>query len=104
SCRARRLALSAHRGRPGAGAHGEGHEILQGRRLELSAPAQSEDREAPETMTASGGFTSMEHRALPLYASDGDEPMASPTKLALTVLGPSMLVLSGCADLALQDT
>ena len=32
--RTRRVALSAHRGRPGAGAHGEGHEILQGRRLE----------------------------------------------------------------------
>jgi MtN3 and saliva related transmembrane protein len=30
--------------------------------------------------------------------------MASPTKLALTVLGLSMLVLSGCADLGIQDT
>ena len=30
--------------------------------------------------------------------------MASPTKLALTVLALSMLVLSGCADLAIHDT
>lgn len=30
--------------------------------------------------------------------------MASPTKLALTVLALSMLVLSGCADLAIRDT
>jgi len=30
--------------------------------------------------------------------------MASPTKLALTVLALSMLGLSGCADLAIHDT
>jgi len=30
--------------------------------------------------------------------------MASPTKLSLTVLALSMLVLSGCADLAIHDT
>ena len=96
--------LPAHGGRPGAGADREGHEVLQGRPPELSAPARSEDREAPETMTALGLHLHGTPRAATGRKRRTEMNMASPTKLALTVLALSMLVLSGCADLAIHDT